>query len=364
MRVDAPARVLVADDDAAIRRALRIILGDAYRVDEAADGAEALRRFEEHGADLVLSDLQMPAMGGLELLRRVKAADETAAFIILTGAGTVENAIQALRQKADDYLVKPFHVDEVLLAVQRALEHRRLVLENRAYQQQLEERVAAQARQIEGILVDALRSLATAIETRDDYTGGHVERVARYAAATGRELGLSGEALRALWVGALLHDVGKIGVSDVILRKPGALTDEEYAEMKRHPEVGARVMESSSFLRPGLPAVLHHQERWDGSGYPSGLRGEAISLQGRIVAVVDCFDAIVSSRPYRGASSREAAMAEIRSCAGAHFDPAVVEAFFRAAAKNFPLDPDAPMLPDRESGGSSDGTIRTAVSVG
>ena len=342
----APPRLLVADDDPAIRKALRIILA-GYDVREAGDGAEALRSFEAEGADLVLSDLQMPAMGGLELLRRVKAADDTAAFIILTGAGTVENAVQALRLAADDYLVKPFIVDEVLLACERALEHRRLVLENRGYQQHLEARVAEQAREIEGLLVDALRSLATAIDTRDDYTGGHVERVARYAAATGRELGLAGEALRALWIGALLHDVGKIGVSDAILKKPGALTDEEYEEMKRHPGIGGKVMDSSSFLRPGLPAVLHHQEHWDGTGYPSGLRGEEISLQGRIVAVVDCYDAIVTARPYRGAASEDDALAEIRACAGTQFDPAVVDAFIRAARRGFPVDPDTPVLPER-----------------
>ncbi len=345
MTAGAP-RLLVADDDAAIRKALRLILAQ-YHVREAGDGAEALRLFEEGGADLVLSDLQMPVMSGLELLRRVKAADDSAAFIILTGAGTVENAVQALRLQADDYLVKPFNVDEVLLACERALEHRRLVRENRGYQLHLEGRVAEQAKQMESMMVDALRSLATAIDTRDDYTGGHVERVSRYAAATGRELGLAGDELRALWIGAMLHDVGKIGVSDTILRKPGALTPQEYAEMKRHPEIGARVMDSSSFLRPGLPAVLHHQERWDGTGYPAGLRGEEISLHGRIVAVVDCYDAMVTARPYRGANTDEAAFAEIRACAGTQFDPHVVEAFVRAAARGFPQDPDTPVLPDR-----------------
>jgi len=341
-----PPRVLVADDDPAIRKALAIILG-AYDVRQAGDGAEALRLFEARGADLVLSDLQMPGMSGLELLRRVKSADDTAGFIILTGAGTVENAVQALRLQADDYLVKPFNVDEVLLACERALEHRRLLRENRGYQQHLEERVAEQARQIESLVVDALCSLATAIDTRDDYTGGHVERVARLAAATGAELGLSGGELRALWIGALLHDVGKIGVSDAILKKPGALTDEEYAQMKRHPEIGAKVMASSSFLRPGLEAVLHHQEHWDGTGYPAGLRGEEISLQGRIVAVVDCYDALVTRRPYRAAVTDQAALAEIQACAGTQFDPAVVDAFLRASRAGFPAAPDTPALPER-----------------
>jgi putative two-component system response regulator len=340
-------RVLVADDDAAVRAVLRAILSpDHYAVSEAASGDEALRRFAAHGADLILSDLQMPGLGGLELLRRVRAMDDTVGFIILTGAGTVENAVEALRLQADDYLVKPFNVDEVLLAAERAVSYRRLLRENRSYQAHLEERVAEQAGQIEALLMDALRSLAAAIETRDDYTGGHVERVARYAAATGRELGLRGEELRALWVGALLHDVGKIGVRDSVLKKPGPLTDDEYDEMKRHPEIGAGIMERSSFLRPGLPAVLHHQERFDGSGYPYGLSGGDISLHGRIVAVVDTYDAIVSSRPYRNGSSGEYALEEIRRNAGSQFDPHVVEAFFRASEKGFPEDPDTPRLPE------------------
>jgi HD-GYP domain-containing protein (c-di-GMP phosphodiesterase class II) len=174
-----------------------------------------------------------------------------------------------------------------------------------------------------------------------------VDRVARYATATGREMGLAGEELRSLWVGALLHDVGKIGVPDHVLKKPAQLTCEEYEEMKRHPEIGATIMERSSFLRPGLPAVLHHQERFDGSGYPYGLRGDDISLQGRIVAVVDTYDAIVSSRPYRNGSTCEHAMEEIQRNAGSQFDPRVVEAFLRAAEKGFPDDPDAPRLPER-----------------
>jgi len=346
--VTAPLRVLVADDDASVRAVLRTILaGGSFSVEEAEDGAQALRRFVSGGADLIFSDLQMPGMGGLELLRRVRGVDDTVAFIILTGAGTVENAVEALRLQADDYLVKPFHVGEVLLAAERAVSYRRLLRENRSYQQQLEERVAEQAGQLESLLMDALRSLAAAIETRDDYTGGHVERVARYAAATGRELGLAGEELRALWVGALLHDVGKIGVPDQVLKKPAPLTHEEYEEMKRHPEIGATIMERSSFLRPGLPAVLHHQERYDGSGYPYGLRGADISLQGRIVAVVDTYDAIINSRPYRNGSTCEHALDEIRRNAGSQFDPGVVNAFLRAADKGFPDDPDAPRLPER-----------------
>jgi putative two-component system response regulator len=339
-------RVLVVDDDPAIRRVLRDTLKPlSPELREAGDGVAALQVLAEWRPDVVLCDLQMPRMDGLEVLRQVRATDDTVAFLILTGAGTTEDAIDALRLQADDYLVKPFHIDEVTLAVERAVTHRRLIRENREHRDHLERRVAEQARQIEGLLVEALHALATAIEMRDDYTGGHVERVAQYAVATGRQLGMGTDELRHLWVGALLHDVGKIGVPDHILKKPGKLSADEYEEMKRHPEFGAGIMARSSFLRPGIPAVLHHQERFDGAGYPAGLAGAEISLEGRIIAVVDTFDAIITKRPYRGASSEEHAFEEIRRCAGTQFDPVVVEAFIKAAALGFPDDPEMPRLP-------------------
>jgi len=338
-------RVLVVDDDPGVRGVLVRVLEGGYELRQATSGEEAETLFAESGADLVLSDLQMPGIGGMELLQRCKARDDTVAFIILTGAGTMENAIDALRLQADDYLLKPFNLDEVTLSVERALRHRSLVRENRFYQRHLEARVAEQARELENLFVDALLSLANAVEARDDYTGNHVGRVARRAVATGREMGLIGDDLRHLWVGALLHDIGKIAVPDEILRKPGRLTEEEYEVMKRHPELGAAIMSRSAFLRPALPAVLHHQERWDGLGYPAGLRGEEISLQGRIIAVVDTFDAIVTSRPYRPRRSPQVALDEIERCSGTQFDPAVVEAFRRAMEKGFPQDPAAPIPP-------------------
>lgn len=343
-----PLRALVADDDAGVRAVLRLVLRDqGYEVVEAVNGAEALQVYRAEQPDLILSDLQMPRLDGIGLLRSIRATDDTVAFLILTGAGTMENAVEALRLQADDYLVKPFNLDEVALACTRALSYRRLMRENRAYQQHLESRVAEQSREIESLLADAIRALAIAIETRDDYTGGHVERVARLAAATGRELGMSGADLRALWVAALLHDVGKIGVPDAILRKAGPLTPDEYEQVKRHPQVGANIMAASSFLRPGLLGVLHHQERWDGNGYPAGLKGEDISLQGRIICVVDCFDAVVSGRPYSPARTEREALAELERCSGTQFDPAVVRAFLRAAENGFPQDPDVPQLPER-----------------
>lgn len=351
---EAPTRVLLCDDDPAVRRLLRAILLPAgYEVREAGDGEAALSLFEAQGADLILCDLQMPRMDGLALLRRIRDTDDTVAFIVLTGAGTTEDAVVALRLQADDYLTKPFHVDEVLIAAEHAVTHRRLLRESRLYHRRLEERVTEQSLQIQSMLVEALRTLAAAIEMRDDYTGGHVERVARYAVSTGRELGLSGEELRHLWVGALLHDVGKIAVPDAILRKPGSLTTEEYAVIRRHPEIGAEIMGRSSFLAPGIPAALHHQERWDGAGYPAGLRGEEISLQGRIIAVVDTYDAISTTRPYREQRTVQEAYAELRRCAGTQFDPRVVEAFIRSAEAGFPEPAETAFLTSGTGAGST-----------
>ena len=341
-----PARVLIVDDEPSLRTVLRIALkGEGHALAEAADGAEGLEMVRSWKPDVIISDLLMPRLDGIGLLREVKAVDDTIGFILLTGVGTIGNAVEALRLDADDYLLKPFNVDEVTLSVRRALRHRALVRENRYYQGYLEEQVAALALQVEQLSVDALLTIANAVEARDGYTGGHVERVTRYAVAAARKLGLEGERLRSLWVGGLLHDIGKIGVPDTILKKPGELTPEEFEVMKRHPRIGAAILERSAFLRAAVSGVLHHHERWDGQGYPHGLRGEGIPLEGRILAVADAYDAIVTTRAYRDCRSVEAAVAELRRCSGTQFDPAVVDAFVEALEEGFVQDPSLPVFP-------------------
>jgi putative two-component system response regulator len=332
-----PPRLLIVDDEPGIRHVLAdIFAGGDYVISTAENGRVALEHFVAEGADIVLADLMMPEMGGLELLRRVKALDDTAAFILLTGAGTMEQAVEALRLQADDYLLKPFNVDEVVLSARRALEHRRLLRENRAYQRGLEERVAEQAQQLENLFLDGLLTIANAVEARDAYTGGHLERVTVYAVAAGAALGLGEDELRDLVVCGLLHDIGKIGVPDHILRKPGELTEEEKSVMRRHPLIGAAIVERSAFLRSAAPGVLHHHERWDGRGYPFGLTGAEISLAGRVLAVVDAFDAMVTTRPYRGARAVEEAREELERCSGSQFDPEVVAAFRSALDAGLP----------------------------
>jgi putative two-component system response regulator len=328
--------VLIVDDEPSVRGVIRRALASAnYHIEEAANGEEAMDLLADRGADIILSDLLMPRMGGMDLLLRAKALDDAVGFIMLTGVGTMENAIEALRRQADDYLLKPFNIEEVRISVARALRHRQLILENREYQRELETRVEEQGRKIERLLLEGLLIVASAVEARDGYTGEHVGRVTRYAVATGNRLGLDRESLRALWMGGILHDVGKIGIPDSILKKPGPLTPEETAVMRQHPLISASIVERSTFLKPALPGILHHHENWDGSGYPYGLEGDSISLAGRIISVADSYDAITTQRPYRDKRSPTAAIAEIRGCAGRQFDREVVDAFVAAMDEGF-----------------------------
>lgn len=336
------SRVLVVDDEESVRTVLRLALRrDGHDVREAANGREALELLPAWAPDVVVSDLLMPHMDGIELLRQARAADDTLGFIVLTGVGTTAQAIEALRLEADDYLLKPFDVEELGIAVKRSLERRALVRQNRFYQQCLEMRVAQLGQQLERLTAEALISLAGAVEARDGYTGAHLERVTRYSQAVGAELQLDRDRLRTLWIGSLLHDIGKISIPDHILNKPSALSVEELGVMREHPRLGAAILEQSSFLSPAVPTVLHHHERWDGGGYPHGLSQGEIPIEARVLAVTDAYDAIVTDRAYRARRSENIAMDELRRCSGSQFDPEVVEAFVQARERGFP-EPVAP----------------------
>jgi putative two-component system response regulator len=339
-------RVLIVDDEPAIRLVLRTLLAGegGYELLEAADGQAALDLIEAFSPDAVLCDLLMPGISGIELLRRVKDVDDTVAFVMITGAGTTHDAVEALRLQADDYLAKPFQLDDVRRSLRRALEYRSLLRQNRDHQRNLEKRVREQSEQMEQFFVDALLTIANAVEIRDGYTGGHVERVTVYAVATGAALGLAPEQLRALAAAALLHDVGKIGIPDQVLTKPGRLTPEEYAVMQQHPAIGADILQQSPFLHASIPGVLHHHERWDGGGYPNRLAGKGISVEGRILAVVDAYDAMITTRPYRERCGADDALTELRRCAGSQFDPEVVDAFVRSMEEGFAAGTEVPYV--------------------
>jgi len=329
--------ILIVDDDRQVREVLhQIFLSAGYTCRLAQDGRVGLDTFKEWKPPLIVTDLKMPLMSGIELLQGIRTADGDAAVIVLTGAADVKTAIDSLKLGAYDFIMKPVNVEELLIAADRALERRQLLIERREYQQMLEARVeqathdlVAAFRELEDTYRATLEALGSALDSRDVGTEAHSRRVHGYALATAREYGVPEHDLRDLAHGVLLHDIGKIGIPDGILLKPAPLTEEEWVTMRTHPEIGKRLIEGIPFLRGAVAIVWSHHEKWDGSGYPRRLAGEAIPLGARIFCIVDAFDAMTFDRPYSRAISFEAAKAEIKRCAGAHFDPAVVESFFR-----------------------------------
>jgi cyclic di-GMP phosphodiesterase len=332
-----PREILIVDDDWQVRDVLHeIFLAAGYRCHVAEDGRQGLTVFRATRPPLTITDLKMPNMDGIQLLQAILGVDPDAAVIVLTGAADVKTAIDSLKTGAYDFIMKPLNVDALVIAADRALERRQLLVERREYQAYLEVRVeeatrdlGAAYRQLQDTYRSTLEALGSALDTRDIGTEAHSRRVHGYSLATAREYGLPDDQLVDLAHGVLLHDIGKIGIPDAILLKPGPLTPVEWATMRRHPEIGKRLIEAIPFLRGAIPIVYHHHERWDGSGYPTGLRGEAIPVGARIFAVVDAFDAMTYDRPYSRAVAFEAAKAEIRRCSGTHFDPSVVTAFLR-----------------------------------
>ena len=323
-------RLLVVDDDDGVRRVVAAILEDeGYEVLTAREAGEALSILEDTAIALVVSDVKMPGRDGLWLLREIRPRFEDTAVILLTGYGEVDSAVQALKEGAADYLRKPVRVNELSAAVVKALDRRRLFRENRAYQTHLEEMVEAKTKELAEAYDRTLEALVTALDARECETGNHSQRVVRVTLAICDRLNITGDARAEIARGALLHDIGKIGVPDQVLLKPGKLTDEEWVEMRKHPDIGARILSGIDFLDEAAKIVLAHQERYDGKGYPVGLAGEDIPIGARIFAVADALDAIVSDRPYRRGQSIEHARKEIADSAGTQFDPKVVEAFLQ-----------------------------------
>src|ERR687895_2087078 len=304
MRTDiSPPVCLVVDEEARLRQViLHLMRSDGFRCFEAGDGADALAVLERHPATLVLSDIRMPKVDGIELLRQIRARYPETAVMMLTAVADVETAVSCFSIGALDYLTKPFNLEEVRARVSQALERRRLVLENREHRERLEDKVAVQARRLEELFLASIQSLAEALEVKDPYTRGHSVRVSQYSAIIARFLGLDGDMLRQIELGGHVHDIGKIGVREAVLNKPGPLTPDEYEHIMTHPVVGWRIL---SPLLAETPAALNivrsHHERFDGCGVPDRLSGTAIPVEARIAAVADSLDAISSGRPYRPA---------------------------------------------------------------
>lgn len=329
--------ILIADDEVDIRELLGDYLnGQGYDCLLAADAFEALELLRDHPeVDMLMSDIRMPGKSGLELLQEVKRQDEDRVVVMISAVKDIASAISAMSLGAYDYVAKPFKLTEVGAVALRAMERRHLLLENKAYQRDLERKVQEQTKELRQALHElddtyrfTLQALVTALDTRDEETQGHSLRVVRYTMALARLMEIRDpQLLKIIEYGALLHDIGKIGIPDAILRKPTQLGDEEWAVMKSHSQLGYRVLKRIKFLEESAQMVLHHHERWDGKGYPDGLAGEDIPRGARIFAVADTLDAMTSDRVYRRALPFVTAADEIQRCSGVQFDPAVVRAF-------------------------------------
>lgn len=328
------ARLLVVDDEPANTALLSALLARwGYSdVTSTNDSGEVLELCEQLDPDLLFLDLHMPIPSGLDLLRALDERLHAAVplpVIVLTADVTSESKRAALNLGARDFLTKPFDPEEVRLRARNLLEMRLLQRDQERYAAQLEEGVRRRTRHLEQARLEVLQRLALAAEYRDDDTGEHTIRVAHTSARLAEALGMSSVEFGEIALAAPLHDIGKIALPDSILLKPGALTPEEYAQMKSHVRVGADILagSSSALLHMAEQIAASHHERWDGTGYPHGLCGDQIPLVGRIVAVADVFDALTHRRPYKEPWPLERAVAEVLASAGTHFDPEVVTAF-------------------------------------
>lgn len=325
--------VLIVDDEAAIRKlTCQKLSKEGYLCEEVNDAEQVLNMLATSPIALVILDIKMPGKSGMELLPEIKSGFPDTAVIMATAVTEVNVAIQCLKQGADDYLCKPFNLEELSLAVKRALEKRRLQLEIREYQQYLEEKVEEQTVEIRKLFLGAIEALASALEAKDKYTAGHSRRVSEIASAVGNELGLSQQEMEDLRWGSLLHDVGKIAVDQLVQNKPGKLTPEEYEHIMTHTHVGSDIVRSVVNGRI-VEIIEHHHDHYDGSGVHQVVAGDDIPLGARILAVADAFDAMISDRPYRSALSVPEAIDEIKRYSGTQFDPAIVTAFLKTAEK-------------------------------
>jgi len=345
LRSEGPVRVLVVDDDEDVRDVLcQEFERRGLSAEGAASAAEARGLFGAGGRfDLVLCDIDMPGERGTELLAWLKATDADVAVVMVTGISDAPTAVGAMLNGASDYVCKPFSLAEVRARTDQALDKRRLVLENRAYQTNLERLVEERTHEVLAAMAEirslsddlraaydaTLAAMLSALDKRDNETQGHSLRVVAYTERLAKEIGIAEPELTAIRRGALLHDVGKIGVPDAILRKPGKLDRDEWLVMKKHAELGYEMLRDIKFLRDAALIVLTHQERFDGTGYPRGLKGEEIPIGARIFACADALDAMTSDRPYRKALPYERVRQELIDFAGTQFDPLVVEAFLR-----------------------------------
>jgi len=336
-------RILVVDDDELVRSILadRLTI-EGYSCMTAGNGREALHLFYGGKFSLIICDIRMPEMDGLELLERVKVSNPGMHVIMISAYAEFDMAVEAIRLGAYDFLLKPVNLDLIIFSVKRALEKKRLEEEIATHHNNLENLVDNRTaelrqayRQLQKAHLDSVKALAEVIEAKDPYTRGHSDRVRKMSLKLSMCLGIDKERLEKLEYGALLHDIGKIGIKDKVLQKQSPLEPEEYQYVQEHPLIGVKILEGMDFFREVIPMVRHHHEKFDGSGYPNGLAGEAIPLEARIIAVSDAFDAMTSARPHRSMMPLVDVLMEMERGKGTQFDPQMVEIFLNEKIYEF-----------------------------
>jgi putative two-component system response regulator len=342
------ARILIVDDLPIVRFSLQRILGKAgYRCREAEDVPQAMAALEEEPVDLVLSDIQMPGASGLDLVKALKPRIPDISVVMVSSMEDAETAIECLQEGAFGYVLKPFQPREILVQVNGALRRRMLEIAFRDREALLARKVREQTLEIRESREEIAFRLIAASEHRDNETGMHVRRIGLFAAEMARLLGWDEDSIETIQAAAPMHDIGKIGVPDAILQKPGALTEEEWVVMKRHTTMGATILKGSTvpFIQMGARISIGHHEKWDGTGYPKGLQGGQIPLEARITTLVDVYDALSNRRYYKEPWPEDQVIGLIRKNTGFHFDPALVSLFlthldrFRAILQAHPDEP-------------------------
>ena len=339
--VTGPIQILVVDDEEPIRNALKkFLMQQQYEVYAAGTGDEALQQLRRHRIALMLCDIRMPGTSGVDLVPQAIEIEPELAILMLTAVNDATSAALCMQRGAMDYLTKPIELADLGRAVQRALKRREMLLENRQLNQWLKEEVSTRTAELqrergklERLSIATLEALVNALEAKDPYMRGHSARVADLSATVAHELGMPEEDVEQVRVAGRLHDIGKIGTRESVLNKQGALTPEEFEHVKQHVIIGSQILAPLAHLGDIIPAVRHHHERWDGTGYPDGLRGEEIPIGARIIGAAEVFDALSTSRAYQEKMSPEKAVQRADDLSGTVLDPKVFEALASVVAR-------------------------------
>lgn len=324
--------ILVIDDELETCEMLKDILGDAgYSVSIAVSGREGLNLIRQKAPNLIVCDVIMEGMGGIEVLTELKSMDLKSPVIMISGYGTQDMVVHALELGAIDFIAKPFKPKNIVEIIKRSLDANRVPVAER--EKLLKGELSPIRRLLRDSYMSILKSFAIILESKDPYIREHSLRVTKYAVMLAKEIGLKSEEIEVIENTGYFHDIGKVGISDMILQKPEDLNAEEWEHMKRHPVIGYEIVEPLKLLHIALPGIRHHHERFDGQGYPDRLRGKEIPLSARILSIADAYEALTATRPYRKARSTAEAVAELKNCAGTQFDPELVGKFIEALKK-------------------------------